>query len=96
MSELADGFVCLPGGIGTLDEMFEAWTWNALGYHDKPLCLLNVGGYWDGMIEFIDHVSRSGFLSRARRDQLLVAATADEAIGLLNKALRTSAQGIVW
>ena len=96
MSELADGFVCLPGGIGTLDEMFEAWTWNALGYHDKPLCLLNVAGYWDGMIEFIDHVSRSGFLSRARRDQLLVAATADEAIGLLNKALRTSAQGIVW
>ena len=57
MTELADAFLCLPGGIGTLDEMFEAWTWNALGYHAKPFCLLNVDGFWDGLIEFIDHAT---------------------------------------
>ena len=65
MTELADAFLALPGGIGTLDELFEAWSWNALGYHAKPFCLLNVDGFWDGLIEFIDHADRSGFLSRA-------------------------------
>ena len=47
MTELADAFLALPGGIGTLDELFEAWSWNALGYHAKPFCLLNVEGFWD-------------------------------------------------
>ena len=63
MTDLADAFIALPGGIGTLDELFEAWSWNALGYHAKPFCLLNVGGFWDGMIQFIDHATTSGFLS---------------------------------
>ncbi len=67
MTELCDGFVALPGGIGTLDELFEAWTWNALGYHAKPFCLLNVHGFWDGLAGFMDHVRDSGFLSQARR-----------------------------
>ena len=57
MTDLADAFLALPGGIGTLDELFEAWSWNALGYHAKPFCLLNVEGFWDGMIEFIDHAT---------------------------------------
>ena len=48
MTDLADAFLALPGGIGTLDELFEAWSWNALGYHKKPFCLLNVDGFWDG------------------------------------------------
>ena len=48
MTDLADAFLALPGGIGTLDELFEAWSWNALGYHAKPFCLLNVEGFWDG------------------------------------------------
>ena len=65
MTDLADAFLALPGGIGTLDELFEAWSWNALGYHKKPFCLLNVEGYWDGMVEFIDHATTSGFLSAA-------------------------------
>src|SRR5687768_3549321 len=51
MTELTDAFLCLPGGIGTLDELFEAWSWNALGYHAKPFCLLNVGGFWDNLVE---------------------------------------------
>src|ERR671912_1230720 len=86
MTELCDGFVCLPGGIGTLDELFEAWTWNALGYHAKPFCLLNVGGFWDGLITFMDHATESGFLSASRRRQLLVATTPEEALELLDEA----------
>ena len=50
----SDAFLALPGGIGTLDELFEAWSWNALGYHKKPFCLLNVAVFWDGMVTFID------------------------------------------
>ena len=96
MTELCDAFVCLPGGIGTLDELFEAWTWNALGYHAKPFCLLNVNGFWNGLDQFMDHVSASGFLSSARRSQLLVAATPAEAIDKLDEAAANATQGMVW
>ena len=96
MTDLADAFVALPGGIGTLDELFEAWSWNVLGYHAKPLCLLNVAGFWDGLIEFIDHSTASGFLSQQRRKQMLVAQTPDEALKLLDEAAATAAQGMVW
>ena len=96
MTERADAFLALPGGIGTLDELFEAWSWNALGYHKKPLCLLNVEGYWDGMIEFIDHATASGFLSEQRRSQLLVASTPGEALDLLDEAAAAATQGMVW
>lgn len=96
MTDLADAFLALPGGIGTLDELFEAWSWNALGYHKKPFCLLNVDGYWDGMITFIDHATSSGFLSEQRRSQLLVAQTAEEALDLLDDAAAAATQGMVW
>ena len=96
MTELADGFLCLPGGIGTLDELFEAWTWNALGYHAKPFCLVNIAGFWDGLSGFMDHVAASGFLSPARRAQLLFAQTPEEAINLLDAAAREAAIGMVW
>ena len=96
MTDLTDAFVALPGGIGTLDELFEAWTWNALGYHAKPFCLLNVAGFWDGLDQFMDHVRDSGFLSDARRGQLLKAETADQAINLLDAAAKSAAQGMVW
>jgi hypothetical protein len=96
MTDLADAFLALPGGIGTLDELFEAWSWNALGYHKKPFCLLNVEGYWDGMVEFIDHATASGFLSVQRREQLLVAATPEEALDLLDEAAAAATQGMVW
>ena len=96
MTELADAFLCLPGGIGTLDEMFEAWSWNALGYHAKPFCLLNVAGFWDGLIAFIDHAAASGFLSPQRRGQLLVADDPDTALKLLDDAAASAAQGMVW
>ncbi|WP_118857488.1 TIGR00730 family Rossman fold protein [Sphingomonas mesophila] len=95
-TELADGFLCLPGGIGTLDELFEAWTWNALGYHNKPFCLLNVRGFWEPFAEFMDHVRDAGFLSAARRAQLLIADTPVDAIKMLDEAAGQANQGIVW
>ena len=96
MTDLADAFLALPGGIGTLDELFEAWSWNALGYHKKPFCLLNVESYWDGMITFIDHATESGFLSASRRQQLLVAETPEEALEKLDEAAAAATQGMVW
>ena len=95
-TELADAFVCLPGGIGTLDELFEAWTWNALGYHAKPFCLLNINHFWEGLAGFMDHVRDSGFLSEARRSQLLMADTPAAAIDLLDEAARNGEQGVTW
>ncbi|HET7604507.1 MAG TPA: TIGR00730 family Rossman fold protein [Sphingomicrobium sp.] len=96
MTELADAFLALPGGIGTLDEFFEVWSWNALGYHKKPFCLLNVHGYWDGLIAFIDHAAASGFMSPRRRAQLLVAETPEQALELLDEAVTAATQGMVW
>ena len=96
MTELCDAFICLPGGIGTLDEMFEAWTWNALGYHCQPFALLNVAGFWTPFVEFMGHVSRSGFLSQRRLDQLLIGDTPEQVINLLDEAAARATQGIVW
>ncbi|MEO7505221.1 MAG: TIGR00730 family Rossman fold protein [Sphingomicrobium sp.] len=96
LTALCDGFIALPGGIGTLDELFEAWTWNALGYHAKPYCLLNVAGFWDGLSGFIDHVVASGFLSHARRRQYLTADDPDTALKLLDEAVAGAAQGVTW
>ena len=96
MTDLADAFLALPGGVGTLDELFEAWSWNALGYHAKPLCLLNVDGFWDGLIEFCDHARDSGFMSNQRREQLLVATRPDQALKLLDDAAAAATQGMVW
>jgi uncharacterized protein (TIGR00730 family) len=61
MAERADSFLALPGGIGTLEELFEVWTWRQLGYHDKPVGLLNVDGYYDSLIAFLVQSSRQGF-----------------------------------
>ena len=96
MTELCDAFIALPGGIGTFDELFEAWTWNALGYHAKPFCLLQVNGFWDGMLAFLDHTTASGFMSAERREQLLVAETIGEAIEKLDSAAGASERKMVW
>jgi uncharacterized protein (TIGR00730 family) len=96
MTELTDAFVALPGGIGTLDELFEAWTWNALGYHAKPFALLNVNGFWDGMVGFLDQVTANGFMSPARRAQLIVAPEIPQAIEMLDSALGASERKMVW
>ncbi len=63
MADYADAFVALPGGIGTLEELFEIWTWRQLGYHNKPLGLLNVQGYYDGLLDFLAQSHEQGFVS---------------------------------
>jgi uncharacterized protein (TIGR00730 family) len=73
MAELSDAFVALPGGIGTLEELFEAWTWGQLGLHAKPCGLLNVAGYWDGLTAFLDHSVAEGFVKEASRALLVVS-----------------------
>ena len=83
MTELADGFIALPGGLGTLDELFEVLTWAQLGLHAKPCGLLNVAGYFDGLATFLDHALRERFIRRAHRDLLLVGATPEELLGRL-------------
>lgn len=72
MSELSDGFIALPGGAGTLEEFFEVWTWAQLGEHGKPCGLLNVRGYYDPMLVFLDHMVDQGFLSEKHRAMVLV------------------------
>lgn len=62
MAEQSDAFIALPGGIGTMEEIFEIWTWRQLGYHRKALGLLNVGGYYDDLLSFIERSEDSGFL----------------------------------
>jgi predicted Rossmann-fold nucleotide-binding protein len=80
----------------TFDELFEAWTWNALGYHAKPFALLNVAGFWDGLIGFLDQATMSGFMSQARRDQLLVGTDIGEVIDRLDDAIAAARPGMVW
>lgn len=72
MVDLSDGFIALPGGFGTLDELFETLTWLQLSFHDKPVGLLNVGGFFDGLVDFIGHMSRNGFLKPEHAACMLV------------------------
>jgi uncharacterized protein (TIGR00730 family) len=72
MAELADAFVALPGGAGTLDELFEIYTWAQLGLHSKPCGLLDVEDYWAGLVAFLDHAVRERFLREDHRASLIV------------------------
>jgi uncharacterized protein (TIGR00730 family) len=72
MAELSDGFVALPGGIGTLEEIFEIWTWAQLGMHDKPCGLLNIAGYFDPLLEFLDRAVEEKFVRDVHRSMLIV------------------------
>jgi uncharacterized protein (TIGR00730 family) len=71
MAELADGFIALPGGIGTLEELIEVYTWSQLGIHRKPLGVLNVNGYYDSLAAFLDHAVRQRFLPAQHREVLI-------------------------
>jgi len=72
MAELSDGFIALPGGIGTMEEFFEVLSWAQLGIHNKPCGLLNVSGYYDPLIEFLDHAVSQDFVKPKHRALLLV------------------------
>ncbi len=83
MAELSSAFVALPGGIGTLEEIFEVWTWTLLGLHAKPCGLLNVGGYFDPLLSFLDRTVSEGFVSALHREMLQVAAEPARLLDLL-------------
>jgi uncharacterized protein (TIGR00730 family) len=83
MGSLADGFLTLPGGTGTMDELFEAWTWTQLGLQRKPSALLNYGGYYDPLIAFLDRAVEQGFLDAHNRQNLWVDDDADRLIARL-------------
>lgn len=87
MVALADAFLILPGGYGTLDEMLEIVTWSQLRLHAKPCILINTIGYWDGLLAFLDSTVRAGFLKPENRSLLLVAETAAEAVRLVVEGL---------
>lgn len=73
MAELSDGFIALPGGLGTIEEFFEALTWAQLGIHRKPCGLLNAGHYYDAMIHFLDHAVSQQFIEPEHRDMILIS-----------------------
>jgi uncharacterized protein (TIGR00730 family) len=74
MAELSDGFVALPGGIGTLEELIEVYTWSQLGIHAKPVGVLDAAGFYSGLSAFLDHMVQEGFLRAAHRATMLAAA----------------------
>ena len=82
MVALADAFLILPGGYGTLDELLEILTWAQLKIHAKPCVLINTAGYWNGFLDFLDTAVAAGFLKQRNRDLLLVAETAGEAVAI--------------
>jgi hypothetical protein len=82
MVELADAFLILPGGYGTLEELLEAVTWAQLRLHAKPCILINTGGYWDGLLAFLDTAVAAGFLKQNNRELVQVAGTAAEAVAM--------------
>lgn len=83
MAELADGFVALPGGPGTLEELFEAWTWLQLGFHRKPVALYDVDGFWQPLLDMLDGMVEAGFMRAAFRDSLLVVRTPGDLLDAL-------------
>ena len=72
MAELCDGCVALPGGLGTLEELFEVWTWAMLGFHRKPVCVLDVAGYWGPLLAMVERMVDEGFVIGAHRRMLIV------------------------
>ena len=83
MAELADGFAALPGGLGTLEELLEVLTWQQLRLHRKPVALLDVGGFWDGLLGFVDSQVEHGFVPAASRRCLRCASSPAELVRLL-------------
>lgn len=83
MAERADAFVALPGGIGTLEELFEVWSWRHLGYHARPMGLLEVDAYWQPMLDFLDRTRREGFVSEAQLAMLHVDSDVERLLDTL-------------
>jgi uncharacterized protein (TIGR00730 family) len=89
MAELSDGFIALPGGIGTMEEFFEVLSWAQLGIHRKPCGLLNTGGYYDRLIEFLDHAVEHDFLKPKHRSLLILASEPPDILSRFEAFIRT-------
>ncbi len=88
MAEHSDAFVALPGGIGTLEELFETWTWAQIGVHDKPCGVLNTNGYYDQLSGFLDHAFAEGFVGAPHRERLLVDGVPARLVDRLLESVR--------
>lgn len=84
MSDLCDGFIALPGGFGTLEELFEILTWGQLGLHKKPVAVLNVNGFYDDLIALLDGMVAKGLLKQINRDMLIVSSTIEGLLDSMN------------
>lgn len=93
MAMQSDAFIALPGGIGTMEEIFEVWTWRQLGYHDKPIGLLNVAGYYDGLLAFLQGSVQSGFMGPWQMDLVDASTDAAPLLARLAQAARRAAPG---
>lgn len=96
MTELTDAFVAIPGGIGTLDELFEAWTWRSLGYHNKPFALLDVDGYWHHLSQFLNGVADQKFMSADRRKLLIERDKINDVLDELASACTNTESHVIW
>ena len=94
MAEHADAFLALPGGIGTLEEFFEVWTWRQLGYHDKPVGLLNLNGFYDGLLGFLQSAVGSGFMNDWQMGLIRTGSDAPLLMQALVQAAGTTAQDV--
>jgi uncharacterized protein (TIGR00730 family) len=90
MAERADAFVALPGGIGTFEELFEVWTWRHLGYHAHPIGLLDVKGYYEPLMAFLDRTVAEGFVNEAQMSMLTRQQDIDALLDRLQAASRTA------
>jgi uncharacterized protein (TIGR00730 family) len=93
MAERADAFIALPGGLGTLEELYEVWTWQHLGYHAKPMGLLNTAGYYDAMLGFMDHAEAEGFIDARQRQALHVGTDIESLLDTFAAQCRTTTSG---
>lgn len=82
MADMSDAFVALPGGLGTMEELFEVWTWGQLGYHKKPCALYNVNGFYGRMLAYLDFIQEEAFMKKTHRDMLVVG---DNPVQLLDQ-----------
>jgi uncharacterized protein (TIGR00730 family) len=93
MAERADAFVALPGGIGTLEELYEMWSWRQLGYHDKPVALLNVAGYYDPLLAFMRKSVEAGFVATRHHDLLLIDDDVASLVARVDRAASRATAG---
>lgn len=93
MSELADAFIAMPGGVGTLEEIFEVWTWGQLGFHHKPCAFYNIDGYYDELLAFISTMVKKGFMKPIYQEALIVS---DDPVNLLDQISQYSPPKNKW